>query len=331
MENDKMNTQSLNNQDDEVSTSEPCLATSFVPAHRARPAFEKLLIGPLMILGEDLSGGHYLEVLRLAKQMAVGHNFGPSYWQLHSSLVAETGFTQAFFRGFMPWGLLQTVKGVPVLFVQHEANYQLTQYHSHLISPRNAEKVSGVLGGAAQAVFVCPLQKVKVAVIASPDVNNLGAFAALAKVAKTQGVLSLFDGLVPMMLRRSMDWGIRFGASSEVKNSMLARKKANGDLSANLNFMELVGCGLVGGACSAMTHPLDNVITNSQKPMPEGYRRDMVSVICRMAKESGMHAFTRGWLIKVADNSWHMAWMYGVGTSVYDFMQQALNRPVIII
>jgi hypothetical protein len=63
---------------------------------RTRPAFEKLLIGPVMVFGEAITGGHYLEVLRLGKQMAVGT--APSYWSLHRSFVSETGFSGAFYR-----------------------------------------------------------------------------------------------------------------------------------------------------------------------------------------------------------------------------------------
>ena len=63
---------------------------------RTRPAFEKLLIGPLMVFGEAITGGHYLEVLRLGKQMAIGT--APSYWILHRSFVSETGFRGAFYR-----------------------------------------------------------------------------------------------------------------------------------------------------------------------------------------------------------------------------------------
>ena len=291
---------------------------------RPRPAFEKLFIGPLMILGEDLTGGHYLEVLRLGKQMCVGRNLGLTYMELHKGLVAESGLIGSFYRGFLPWGLIQCSKGIPVLFVQHETNYQLNQYQ--MCSPSSAEKLSGVLGGTAQALFVCPLQKVKVFVVASQDVNSMTATQACLNVVMRQGVLSLYDGIVPMMIRRSMDWGIRFGASSEIKRQIVERKFANGDSSGQLSLWELVGCGLVGGACSAMTHPLDNIITNSQKPMPRNDSRSLSSVMKRMVSESGVYAFTRGWGVKIVDNAYHMAWMYGVGTVLYDYMEKNLHR-----
>ena len=73
-----------------------------------------------------------------------------------------------------------------------------------------------------------------------------------------------------------------------------------------------------------MTHPIDNIITNSQKPMPTGSRTDLVSVVKRMYAESGHRAFTRAFAIKVVDNAYHMAWMYGVGTVVYDQLRKAM-------
>ena len=124
----------------------------------------------------------------------------------------------------------------------------------------------------------------------------------------------------------SIHRGIRFGVSSEVKNWILEQKRENGSPEL-LSAYELIFCGLVGGAFSASTHPIDNIITNSQKPLRPGARRDLVSVTKRMYRESGAMAFTRGWSIKVIDNAYHMAWMYGIGTLMYQWMDSALRQP----
>mmetsp|Transcript_1857 Transcript_1857/g.4580 ORF Transcript_1857/g.4580 Transcript_1857/m.4580 type:complete len:310 (-) Transcript_1857:137-1066(-) len=302
-----------------LQAKSPQLATS--PDARTRPAFEKILIGPVMVFGEMITGGHYLEVLRLGKQMTVGHHAAPSYWQLHTRNVTEAaGFRSAFYRGFFPWGLIQCVKGVPVLFVQHESNYQLQRMG---MAPQTSETVSGFMGGTAQAIFVCPFQKVKVSVVACEQLNTLSPWLAIRNVVTRNGVTSLYDGILPMCMRRSLDWGIRFAVSSEVKNMFVESKRRQG-LSTDLTPWELIGCGLVGGACSASTHPIDNVITNSQKPLKPGARRDILAVVKRMYKESGVRAFTRGWDIKIIDNAYHMAWMYGIGTIVYESMRSAM-------
>lgn len=288
---------------------------------RQRPAYEKLFIGPCMVFGEMVTGGHYLEVLQVGKQIAVGRTHTPSYLTLHRSLVSETGFFGAFYRGFLPWGMLQCLKGVPVLFVQNESMYQLQSRGGW--SQTSAERASGFLGGAAQAVFVCPLQKLKVVVVASPEMNALTPLHAMKQVIEIHGISALYHGFVPMMLRRSLDWGIRFGVSAEVKNFMIERRRA-ANKDDNLALHELIICGLVGGAFSAMTHPIDNIITNAQKPMPPGTPRDLVAVAKRMAQESGMKAFTRGFAARLVDNAYHMAWMYGIGTVVYDKLRNIM-------
>ena len=270
-------------------------------------------------------GGHYLEVLRLGKQMTTGRAASdcPSYRTLHQTFVADSGgFVAAFYRGFLPWGLAQCLKGVPVLFVQSEALYQLRSRAGW--SQGAAEKASGFIGGASMGIFVCPLQVLKVQVVASPNMNAISPFQACVKVVREKGLASLYNGLLPMTIRRSLDWGIRFTVSREVKARVVERRRAAG-LSTDLPVHELIGCGLVGGAFSALTHPIDNIITNSQKPMPPGAKRDLFSVVKRMYAESGHLGFTRGFAIKIVDNAYHMAWMYGIGTVVYDHIRKTLT------
>ena len=129
-----------------------------------------------------------------------------------------------------------------------------------------------------------------------------------------------------MMMRRSLDWGIRWTFSTEMKKFLMEQKRAAGNESDELTLAELVGCGIIGGAASAITHPLDNVITNSQKPLPVGAKRDLISVARRMFHENGAKAFTCGWEIKVVDSSYHMMWMYGIGTVVYDQVRKTMDE-----
>jgi hypothetical protein len=113
-----------------------------------------------MVFGEMVTGGHYLEVLRLGKQMTVGRN-ASSYYSIHRTFVEESGgMVPAFYRGFLPWGLIQCAKGFPVLFVQHESMYQLQARAGW--SPGAAEKASGFISGASQAFLINPFQKLMV-------------------------------------------------------------------------------------------------------------------------------------------------------------------------
>ena len=155
--------------------------------------------------------------------------------------------------------------------------------------------------------------------------NALSPVQAIRTITQQQGMASLYDGVFAMMLRRSLDWGIRWNVSVEAKNFVISQKRARGE-SEELKLHELVGCGVIGGAMSAVTHPLDNVITNSQKPLPVGAQRDLISVAQRMFHESGARALTSGWEIKVLDSTYHMAWMYGIGTIVYERMRKSVDE-----
>lgn len=297
------------------------VAVAVAQKERARrPAFEQLIIGPCMVFGEMVTGGHYMDVLQLKKQLVTGRSSTPSYWNLHTRLMQEAGgyAHRAFYRGFMPWGLFQCTKGVPVLFVQHESMHMFQEMG---VSSDAAEKASGFVGGLSQAFLITPFQKMKLFAVASQDMYQMTPGQALQTMVRENGFMSLYDGIVPTMIRRSLDWGVRFGLSTEAKNWRIHQKKISGDTS-ELTTGELVVCGLLGGAVGSLTHPIDNIITNSQKPLHAGASRDFVSVAARMYRESGMTAFTRGWGLKVIDNSYHMAWMFGVSNVLYRWMHK---------
>ena len=164
----------------------------------------------------------------------------------------------------------------------------------------------------------------QVSVVACEELNAMSSVTAITSVIKRHGIFSLYDGVLPMAMRRSLDWGIRFYVSTNAKNMMLQRKREQG-LPEEMALSELILCGFVGGAVSSMTYPVDSIVTNSQRPVPAGTPRDLLSVVMRMYKGNGLNAFTRGWAMKVCENSYHMAWMYGVGNVLYDKLSASLG------
>ncbi|GMI48658.1 hypothetical protein TrCOL_g7350 [Triparma columacea] len=262
-----------------------------------------------------ITGGHYVEVLRLAKQMQGSKAMG--YASIHKQLVKETGYIGTFYRGFWPWGVIQTVKGLPVLFVNTEVKHILTTKTE--VDCRLVEPLAGVSGGIAQAFFVCPTQKLKVVAVADAKIGEMGFLDAVREVVKKQGIGSLYDGILAMCTRRGLDWCIRFTVSARVKEWFVQRRRGRGE-GEELGLAELMGCGMVGGAVSAITHPIDCIITNAQKPaVGDGrVKRDPVSVAVRIYREAGWGGFGRGLGAKVLDNSYHTMWMYGIGTFVYE-------------
>ncbi len=79
--------------------------------NKRSPHIEKLVIGPSMVLLEMISGGHYMETLKIKKQSS---NY--TYPGLVKNIWNKHRY-KGFYIGFFPWGMLQMTKGLPVLFV----------------------------------------------------------------------------------------------------------------------------------------------------------------------------------------------------------------------
>ena len=175
---------------------------------------------------------------------------------------------------------------------------------------------------------------IKVSIVGSNLLYELSPSQALFWILKNDGILALFDGLGPTIVRRSLDWGIRFRVSAAMKRILLVRKKQklaqhhermHLNEADKLSLFEMILCGMVGGAVSAITHPLDNVITNCQMPLPAGNERSFFAVVKRMYEEGGHQAFASGFLLKILENAYHTAWMYGVGSVVCDRIKRSTS------
>jgi hypothetical protein len=66
-----------------------------------------------------MTGGHYMESVKIIKQAT-----GRSYFNIIGTLWRNDGIW-GFYKGFMPWGAMQAVKGIPVMFTQNEVRFHL--------------------------------------------------------------------------------------------------------------------------------------------------------------------------------------------------------------
>ena len=276
---------------------------------RIRPPFEQIVIAPFLVLGEMVTFGHYMESLKITKQ-ATGLSYpkiAKKFWKIDGPM--------SFYRGFFPYGFMQMGKGLPVLFTQSEVKYQLDKNTN--LSNTHKGIISGVSAGITQGVVITPLQRLKT--MAMTDTSNKGTNSTnlLLKSIKNNGVSSLFKGLQPMIIKRSIDWGIRFGVISRCNQWII--NKNGGDY--KLTVLDRIGTGFIGGAASCFTMPFDSWIANCQK---HSSNSSAIQVAKQMYKESGVLAFTRGLTMRVLHSGYHTAWMVGIGTFVYD--QINLNK-----
>ena len=128
------------------------------------------------------------------------------------------------------------------------------------------------------------------------DTNNKGVNSTnlLKNVIKNEGVTGLFKGLQPMIMKRSIDWGIRFGVISRCNQFIINRNGPDYKLTP----MDRIVTGFVGGAASCMTMPFDSWIANCQKHS-NSKNNTAIQVAKNMYQEAGMLAFTRGLTMRV--------------------------------
>jgi hypothetical protein len=121
--------------------------------------------------------------------------------------------------------------------------------------------VSGISAGITQAFVITPLQRLKTIALTDTSKTGINSANLLRQLIEKEGVSTLFKGLQPMIIKRSTDWGIRFGTISYLEKQI----KNNNSDDYKLTNLEKVSIGFAGGIVSCITIPFDTWIANCQK------------------------------------------------------------------
>ena len=159
----------------------------------------KLIIGPIVVLGEQITGGNVIDSLKVLKQST-----NKKYSQCFKQIIRNDGL-KGIYRGYYPWGLIQSIKGIPLMY----SNYICVDIYSNFISnPLYTSILAGMSSGAVQALFTTPAQRLKTLAITDLHYNKINSTDLFRKIIRTNGIAGIYKGLYPTMLRRSLDWGI---------------------------------------------------------------------------------------------------------------------------
>lgn len=268
-----------------------------------------------------MMGGHWLEMLKVQRQAGTY----PSYGAAARHMWQQLGIA-GFYKGFFPYGALQGLyKGVPVLFTQDVVKRRLV---SGGWDQRYAGVGAGVAAGMVQGAFVAPTQRLKSMIATNPEAGAMST-GLIAQVIKTEGVQTVFKGTSATVVRRGIDWGMRFYGKELFERVLRARKKANGQ-SEKLSAAESFAAGLFGGLCCSINHPLDVFVANLQKhrvlPLSPG---GVAAELMAEARAKGFFAvFYRGVAMRCLHASYHTAWMAGLGGYISE-MWHARNKAAV--
>ncbi|GAB2221406.1 hypothetical protein Drorol1_Dr00012582 [Drosera rotundifolia] len=180
-------------------------------------------------------------------------------------LFKEQGI-RGFFRGWVPTLLGYSAQGAGKmgLYEFFKKNY------SDLAGPENASKYKTLiyLAGSASAeaiadVALCPFEAVKVRVQTQPGFAR-GLSDGLPKLIKSEGVLGLYKGIVPLWGRQIPYTMMKF-ASFENTVEMIykhaiptPKEECSSSLQLGVSF---AGGYIAGILCAIVSHPADNLVS----------------------------------------------------------------------
>lgn len=290
------------------------IATS--PSKNESPT-AKLLISGSVAWTFELLGGHYIEVLKIAKQTS-----DLSYMQITKNMVQTKGWSGVL-DGYFPWGSIQCfAKGATLGFGQ-ALGRKLLDGH---VSDSTAETLSGGIGGGFQGFVMSPILLLKTRVITDPSFRGSGGTwqttVAATKLGldlvKREGVAVLMKGAGTFTVKRVADWTTRFFFAEQVLNAVRRVKGPD----TPLTFGEKMMCSLTGGVLSAtVTIPIDVLVATIQDAGKAGQKVSITKTFQDKIAQGGVRGLlqysTRGYVARVAHVGLTTMLMKTVSSAVY--------------
>lgn len=291
------------------------LATS--PTKNESPT-AKLLISGSVAWTFELLGGHYMEVLKIAKQTS-----DLSYMQITKNMIKKKGLSGVL-DGYFPWGSIQCfAKGATLGFGQALGRKML----DGRVSDSTAETLSGGIGGGFQGFVMSPILLLKTRVITDPSFRGTGgtwqttvaATKLGVELVQREGMMVLMKGAGTFTVKRIADWTTRFFFAEQVTN--LARQSKGVD-NNTLTFGEKMMCSLLGGVLSAtVTIPIDVMVATIQDAGKAGQQVSIMKTFQDKIAQGGMRGLveysTRGYVARVAHVGLTTMLMKTVSSAVY--------------
>ncbi|CAK8542720.1 unnamed protein product [Lathyrus sativus] len=192
-----------------------------------------------------------------AKYKSISSGFGV--------LLKEQGI-KGFFRGWVPTLLGYSAQGA-CKFGFYEF---FKKYYSDIAGPEYANKYKTLiyLAGSASAeviadVALCPFEAVKVRVQTQPGFAR-GLGDGLPKFVKSEGVLGLYKGLVPLWGRQIPYTMMKFASFETIVEQIykhaIPRPKSECSKSLQLG-VSFAGGYVAGVLCAIVSHPADNLVS----------------------------------------------------------------------
>eukprot|EP00549_Striatella_unipunctata_P023297 CAMPEP_0118684064 /NCGR_PEP_ID=MMETSP0800-20121206/6431_1 /TAXON_ID=210618 ORGANISM="Striatella unipunctata, Strain CCMP2910" /NCGR_SAMPLE_ID=MMETSP0800 /ASSEMBLY_ACC=CAM_ASM_000638 /LENGTH=318 /DNA_ID=CAMNT_0006580719 /DNA_START=250 /DNA_END=1206 /DNA_ORIENTATION=+ len=136
-------------------------------------------------------------------------------------------------------------------------------------------------------LFLCPLEAVRIRSVSDPEFAD-GLADGFVKMAKTEGLLGFYAGLVPILFKQIPYTMAKFAVQGNAADAMYgALGKSPKEVSSSTNVAISLGSGVIAGVASAIiSHPADTLLSKVNK-VGAGGDGPMMSRLINISKELG--------------------------------------------
>ena len=152
---------------------------------------------------------------------------------------------------------------------------------------------TGIYIGAAAAaefiadIFLCPLEAVRIRSVSDPEFCN-GLADGFVKMAKTEGIMGFYAGLVPILFKQIPYTIAKFVVQGNTADAIYeSMGKTPQEVSGTTAISISLGSGVLAGVASAIiSHPADTLLSKVNKKGAGG-NGPMMTRLMNIAKEIG--------------------------------------------
>lgn len=229
-----------------------------------------------------------------------GRSYSPRYNGTFDVLVkiAELEGISSWWKGLSPTMLM----AVPSTVIYYTSYDQLKVYfgfnpeQTNVLAPMLAGSIARTIAVAA----VTPLELLRTKIQSRQHYHYSQLWSSLEYTIRRNGILSLWRGLIPTLLR-DVPFSIFYWVGYEYLKQNIGQFQSFSD---HPRLVALISGGTSGATAALLTNPLDVVKTHMQvglgEPQPHKLDKSLIKIISRIVSEHGMSGLYTGLVPRIA-------------------------------
>ena len=283
--------------------------------HDNHPILKAAITGSCAI-AEQVTGGLFLENIKMERQRT-----SLPYPQLVSSTLRQ-GFA-GFEAGLWPWGIVLGLTKGTVLGYSRAKLMSLFSKYTHW-DKHTSSIAAGFGAGAVQGAFMSPVLLARTRVnkaLAEKTAKGIKADwllemklsgTVLSQAIRAEGPRVLLSGMGPCVIKRSLDWGVRFLFIESIQTAI--RDHTHQPLTTGQKLASIFAGGI---ASVFVTMPLDRLMPLLQAgPSKEG----SIAALKSKFRSEGFSTMFKGGLFRCLHTGWHTSFTIFVADAVVEHL-----------